>query len=89
MNPECDQQKQIFLGSAINKEEYLGYIHEAGFKEITIQKDKPIIVPNDILKNYLNAEEIAIYQSNPTIIRSITVYAEKKQSCCDPKSGCC
>ncbi len=77
------------VASAINKEEYLGYIHEAGFNEITIQKDKPIIVPNDILKNYLNDEEIAIYQSNPTIIRSITVYAEKKQSCCDPKSGCC
>jgi len=77
------------VAGAINKEQYLNYISEAGFENITIQKDKAIIVPDDILKNYLNDEEIALYKSNATIIRSITVYAEKPENCCTPGSGCC
>jgi ubiquinone/menaquinone biosynthesis C-methylase UbiE len=75
------------VAGAIDKEQYLNYISEAGFKNVTIQKDKSIIVPDDILKNYLNDEEIALYKSNATIIRSITVYAEKPN--CDPNSNCC
>ncbi|MEO6902024.1 MAG: arsenite methyltransferase [Bacteroidia bacterium] len=75
------------VASAIDKEEYINYISKTGFSKMTIQKDKPIIVPNDILKNYLNDEEIAAYNSNPTVIRSITVYAEKPN--CDPSSKCC
>lgn len=75
------------VAGAIDKEQYLGYISEAGFKNITIQKDKSIVVPDDILKNYLNDDEIALYKSNINIIRSITVYAEKPN--CDPNSNCC
>ncbi|MCO5241551.1 MAG: arsenite methyltransferase [Chitinophagaceae bacterium] len=77
------------VAGAIDKDEYINHITQAGFNNVTIQKDKPIIVPDDILKNYLNDEEIALYKSNATIIRSITVYAEKPESCCTPNSGCC
>jgi len=70
------------VASAIDKKEYLNYIEQACFQNITIQKDKPIIVPDDILKNYLTEKEIAEYKASPTIIRSITVYAEKKDCCC-------
>jgi ubiquinone/menaquinone biosynthesis C-methylase UbiE len=77
------------VASAINKFEYLKYINTSGFKNITLQKEKPIIVPDDILKNYLNEKEMAAYKSNPTIIYSITVYAEKPIEGCNPKSGCC
>lgn len=75
------------VASAIQKEDYLQIIKDAGFKNITLQKEKAIIVPNDILKNYLTDEEIEIYNSNKNIIFSITVYAEKQESCCAP--GCC
>lgn len=77
------------VASAIDKNEYLSYISQTGFQNMTIQKDKPIIVPDDILKNYLNEEEIAAYKANATVIRSITVYAEKPENCCTPSSGCC
>ncbi len=77
------------VASAIDKNDYLGYIQSAGFTDITLQKEKPIIVPDDILKDYLNEEEIRIYKSNPTVIFSITVYAEKPANCCTPESGCC
>jgi len=77
------------VASAIKKDEYLGYIKEIGFKNIVLQKEKPIIVPNDILVNYLNEEEINLYTSSPNIIYSITVYAEKKDECCTPGTSCC
>ena len=45
-----------------------------------LQKDKPIIIPDDILANYLTPEEIAVYKNGNTKITSITVYAEKPKS---------
>lgn len=77
------------VASAIKKDEYLGYIKEIGFKNILIQKEKPIIVPKDILINYLTEEEIVAYTSSPNIIYSITVYAEKNTECCAPGTSCC
>lgn len=77
------------VASAIDKDEYLGYIIQAGFSNLTIQKDKPIIVPDHILKDYLNEEEIREYKAKDTVIRSLTIYAEKQESCCKPKTGCC
>lgn len=77
------------VASAIDKDEYLGYITQAGFANLTIQKDKPIIVPDHILKDYLTDEEIKEYNSKETVIRSLTIYAEKPASCCSPKTQCC
>ena len=75
------------VASAILKDDYLNIIKVAGFKNITLQKEKPIIIPNDILKNYLNDEEIESYNSKENIIYSITIYAEKSEDCCGP--SCC
>ncbi len=81
------------VSGAIQKSEYLGIIEEAGFKNISLQKDKTIVIPDTILADYLSAEEIAEYKSGKTRIASITVYAEKpakdERNCCEPGSGCC
>lgn len=77
------------VASAILKDDYLYIIKEAGFQNIALQKEKPIIVPDDILKNYLTEEEVTEYKKSPTKIYSITVYGEKQTSCCTPDSGCC
>lgn len=77
------------VASAIQKEEYLKIIQDAGFKNLSLQKEKAIIVPDGILKNYLNEEEIKAYKNSDTRIFSITVYAEKPENCCAPNSGCC
>jgi SAM-dependent methyltransferase len=81
------------VSGAIQKKEYLGIIEEAGFKNITLQKDKTINIPDDILSNYFNEEEIAEYKNSNTRITSITVYAEKpakdSRNCCEPGSVCC
>lgn len=75
------------VASAIQKDDYLKIIQDAGFKNISLQKEKPIIVPTDILKNYLTHSEIEKYQAQPHIIFSITVYAEKNERCCG--TTCC
>lgn len=75
------------VASAILKDDYLKIIKEAGFKNLTLQKEKPIVIPTDILKEYLNEEEITAYNSNKTNIYSITVYGEKEVACCAP--NCC
>ena len=81
------------VSGAIQKKEYLDTIKETGFTNITLQKDKAIILPDDVLANYLSAEEITAYKNGAVKISSITVYAEKPakddRNCCEPGSGCC
>ncbi|MBP9098047.1 MAG: arsenite methyltransferase [Ferruginibacter sp.] len=81
------------VSGAIQKQIYLETIEAAGFKNVSLQKDKPIIIPDNILSNYLTEAEIAEYKSGGTKISSITVYAEKPakddRNCCEPGSGCC
>ncbi len=81
------------VSGAVQKQVYLEMIQEAGFKNIILQKDKTINIPDDILTNYLSKEEIETYKKGNTRITSITVYADKPakddRNCCEPGSGCC
>ncbi|MEZ4790103.1 MAG: hypothetical protein R2811_08810 [Flavobacteriales bacterium] len=53
-----------------------------------MQKRKPIVVPDDILSNYLNAEELAAFKASGTGIFSITVFARKSRvDCCGENMG--
>jgi arsenite methyltransferase len=87
------QAAEMYAGcvaGAIQKQEYLGLIETTGFAAITIQKEKPITIPDDILAQYLSAEEIAAFKTSGTGIYSVTVYAEKPtatRTCCGP--DCC
>ncbi|WP_421774120.1 arsenite methyltransferase [Gracilimonas sp.] len=65
------------VAGAIQKDDYLGFIKEAGFENITIQKEKPIEIPDDILSQYLNKNEISEFNSGGAGIYSITVFARK------------
>jgi arsenite methyltransferase len=81
------------VAGAIQKQEYLSIIEEAGFVNIQVQKEKKIMLPDDILVNYLGAEELKAYKTSETSIESITVFAEKpakdERNCCEPGSKCC
>lgn len=70
------------VAGAIQKDEYLSLIAKNGFTNITIQKDKPILIPNDILSNYMSNEEVVAFGAGQTGIYSITVYAEKAVGAC-------
>jgi len=78
------------ISGAIQREDYLNLIHTNGFRNVTVQKQKPIIIPDDILSNHLSAEDIEAFKQSKTGIYSITVYALKPDAaCCEPGSGCC
>jgi len=77
------------VAGAIQKDTYLGMIFSNGFQNVSIQKEKPIIIPDDILVNYLSQEEMDAFKSGNTGIFSVTVYAEKPVNACVPGSGCC
>ena len=75
------------VAGAIQKDEYLSIIKETGFANITVQKEKRITLPDEILRDYLSTESIESFKNGNTGIFSVTVYAEKPEACCAP--GCC
>lgn len=81
------------VSGAIQKKEYLGIIEKTGFTNITLQKEKEIVIPDHILQQYLSADEIEAYKTGTTKIVSITVYADKptkdERNDCKPGGGCC
>lgn len=91
------QAAEMYAGcvsGAIQKTDYLRLIGEAGFTAVSLQKEKVIDLPDDILQHYLSAEEITAFRNSGTGIQSVTVYAEKPgnapaEACCTPGSGCC
>ncbi|MGV3529724.1 MAG: arsenite methyltransferase [Flavisolibacter sp.] len=90
---EIREAAEMYAGcvsGAIQKEVYLEQIKANGFVNITVQKDKAIIIPDDILGEYLSPEQIAAFKNSGSGIRSITVYAEKptdEKACCG--TDCC
>jgi ubiquinone/menaquinone biosynthesis C-methylase UbiE len=79
------------VSGAIQREVYLELIKNNAFEKITVQKEKVIVIPDDILKNYLSDAELQAFKSGKAGIFSVTVYAEKPSNpgCCLPGSGCC
>ena len=92
------------VAGAIQKDDYLAEIKNSGFEEISIQKEKSINIPDDLLKKYLNNEAFDEFRNGETGIYSITVFAQKPgtttskkrkvnikdlQESCTPGGGCC
>lgn len=68
------------VSGAIQKSDYLRLIEEAGFEHITVQKEKTISIPDDILARSLSTSEIEDFNKGNSGIYSVTVYAEKPQA---------
>lgn len=81
---------ELYVGcvsGAIQKDAYLQLVQDSGFTGITVQKEREITLPDEVLKNYLSAAEIADYRrqdkSHPARgypargIYSVTVFAQK------------
>ncbi len=74
------------VSGAVQKQEYLDIIASCGFKNISVQKEKKITIPDEILLNYISAAELLALKQKNIGIYSITVYAEK--SYCDCEGHC-
>jgi arsenite methyltransferase len=65
------------VSGAIDLQEYLDIIGETGFQKITVHKQKEVLLPDKILRKYLDEEEIQRFKEKEIGIFSITVSAEK------------
>ncbi len=91
---ELKEAAEMYAGcvsGAVQKEVYLELISSNGFTNIIVQKEKTIVIPDDILINYMSAKQTAVFKTSNMGIKSITVYAEKplqeNKACCAP--DCC
>ncbi|MDX2135722.1 MAG: arsenite methyltransferase [Saprospiraceae bacterium] len=79
--PEGMQQSaELYAGcvsGAIQRDAYLDLIAEAGFEGVVVQKQKPILLPDDLLLQFLSMEEVHQFVASGTGIFSVTVFARK------------
>ena len=95
---ELKKAAEMYVGcvaGAINKMDYLDMIYQAGFRKISLQKEKVIDLSDETIAAYLNEEQMKVYKESGPRILSITVYGEKtgksvfsKQEVCS-EPGCC
>ena len=77
---DLQQDAELYAGcvsGAIQQEDYLRIVAEAGFTNVVVQKRKVIDLPKELLLNYLTTSDIQAYQQDGRGIFSITVFAEK------------
>lgn len=75
------------VSGALRKNDYMQLIRKTGFVNVVIQKERKINLPDELLKKYLNTEQIRKYKEEFAGIASITVYGEKP--CYEKLSNCC
>ena len=84
------QAAEMYVGciaGAIPKNEYMDKILDAGFVSLDVVKETPINIPNEILSEHLNTEEIELFKRGGSPIYSVTVVGSKSGYGC--KNGCC
>ncbi len=94
LHPELKKSAEMYAGcvaGAIQQQDYLNMIKDAGFINTEIKKTKIIELPDDVLLQYLDKTQLQDYKSSGVGIFSITVVAEKPidqvKGCCD--DSCC
>ncbi|ALJ03967.1 arsenite S-adenosylmethyltransferase [Pseudalgibacter alginicilyticus] len=66
------------ISGALQQEDYIQAIKDAGFKNITITKERIINIPDDVLMSYVCCpEELEAFKASDNNIVSLGVYAEK------------
>lgn len=71
---------QLYAGcisGALEKEDYLRVIKKAGFKNITITKEREIDVPDHVFLQYVTPAELEEFRASNNAIISLGVFAEK------------
>lgn len=89
--PDLLEAATLYAGcvsGALQKSDYLDIIEKAGFKNIKIQKEKAITVPDEILLNYLTSDQLKSFRESGTGIFSVTVYADKGEESSACGCGC-
>lgn len=66
------------VAGALQKNDYLSIIAKAGFINVKIKRTKTITLPDSLLKDYMNEQEIIDFNKSEVGIFSITVVGSKE-----------
>lgn len=66
------------VSGALQKTDYLNIVEKAGFKNVTIRKQKEVLLPDELLEKYMDQVSIESFRNSGTGIFSITLTADKK-----------
>lgn len=79
--PKLAEAAAMYTGcvaGALARSEYLSIVKEAGFGQITIQKEREISLPDDLLLSYIGESGLKEYKESKIGIYSITLFAKKE-----------
>ncbi len=65
------------VSGAMNRSDYLQVIRSAGFSNVEVKKEKTIVIPERILREYLTHSEFDVLRESGAILQSITVFGRK------------
>ncbi len=65
------------VAGAVEEATYLDWLREAGFEEVRVLEEKVIPVPDEVILEYVDADELAAYRRRGGAIVSVTVYGRK------------
>ncbi len=65
------------VSGALQKDDYLSLIAQAGFQDIEVQKERAIELPDSILSEYLSPEALHEFRKSEVGIYSVNVFARK------------
>jgi SAM-dependent methyltransferase len=65
------------VSGAIQKEDYLQGLIDAGFEEVEIVRTKPTQLPDELLDKDLNPIELSVFRTQGARIQSVTVFGKK------------
>ncbi len=77
------------VAGAIRKDRYMNEIFSAGFLQVKVEKQKAILIPDEVLAKFLDESGIANFKAGNTGIFSITVTGVKPAGSCGCQPGCC
>ncbi|MCA0388743.1 MAG: arsenite methyltransferase [Bacteroidetes bacterium] len=80
LRDELKESATLYAGcvaGALQQEDYLEIIKNAGFKNIEIKKSKRITLPDELLQKYLDEAALKAFRESGAGIFSITVVGEK------------
>jgi SAM-dependent methyltransferase len=65
------------IAGALPQAEYLGLITGAGFRDVRIAEAKPIGLPDEVLAQHMEGDEIAAFRASGVKLKSVTVLGTK------------
>jgi ubiquinone/menaquinone biosynthesis C-methylase UbiE/N-acetylglutamate synthase-like GNAT family acetyltransferase len=65
------------VAGAVDKAEYLRIVEQAGFTNVTVEKERKHDIPEELLLRFLSPRQLEEYKQSSIGVFSITVYAEK------------